>query len=175
MSSFRGIVIPVLVLVLFVAGAFGAYQVADLGQKDAARDGGNLVENETHVQQVGMWQLVDRSTEEFTAGFNDSVTVYNDTSTELAEGDDYEWNASDGAIFFYDTTSTSDGTQFTITYTYFQNTEGVKDLSGPLDVITRGVGQMGYFGAGIALIVFLLAFATIIGKRLGDDTPTSNR
>lgn len=175
MPTFRKIVIPVFVFVIFVGGGFAAYQVADLGQKSAARDDGQTAVNETHIQQVGMYQFVDQSTEEFTAGFNDSVTVYNSSDTELVEGEDYEWNSTEGSIFFYDTANTDDGSAFNITYTYYKNTERVRELSGPLGVITGGLGQVAYFAAGLALVVLILAFGALVGSYLGDDGPQTNR
>lgn len=176
MVTFRQLVIPVLVMVIFVGGGLVAYQVADLGQKAAARDDGTTVTNESHIQQVGMWQFTSNSTNRFTAGFSSNVTVYNNSSTELVEGQDYEWNATDGSIFFYNTASTNDGDPFTITYTYFQNTEGVRELSGPIRVITEGVGSISYLAAGLALVVFVLGFGAFLAKYLGSrGGPRTNR
>lgn len=172
--DFSRLVVPVFVFVIFVGGAFAAYQVADLGQDDAAK---NLktVENESISQQVGIWQLVSKSTDRYTAGFNDTVTVYNSSDVELEEGTDYEWNETDGAIYFYDTASTTDGNSANITYDYYENTEEVKEISGPIGVLTRGVGQMGYFAGGIALVIFLLALGGLLAKKFTDDGPRSNR
>lgn len=176
MVTFRSLIIPVLVLVIFAGGGFAAYQVADFGQKSAARGAGTTVTNESHVQQVGIWQFTDNSTNEFTAGFNDSVTVYNNSSVQLTEGEDYKWNATDGSIFLYDTASTTDGEPFTITYTYYQNTEEVQELSGPLSVITGGLGQVAYLAAGLALVVFILGFGAFVAKYLGSrGGPRTNR
>lgn len=173
MPTFRRFVIPVLVLVIVVGGAFAAYQVADSARDSAAQEA-DTVTNETLVQQVGTWQLVSKSTDEFTAGFNDSVTVYNNSSVELTEGTDYEWNETDGAIKFLDTDSTSDGDPANITYTYFENTQEVKRVAGPLDVIVTGLGKFGYAGGAIALVVFLLAVAAFVAKSWAKG-PKTNR
>lgn len=175
MPSFRALVIPVVIMVVFVAGAFTAYQVADIGQKDAARDQGTLVENETHVQRIGFWQLTDNSTNTFFAGANDTVTVYNNSSAVLDRGDDFEWNKTEGAIYFYDTASTNDGDPYNITYTYFTNTKDVQQVSGPLSVVTRGMGYMAYLVAGIAMVVFLLGIVYIVKSFLDNSTPTTRR
>lgn len=167
MPSFRKIVIPVLVFVLFVGGAFAAYQIADFGQGAAAQDDGQTVTNESHMQQVGMWQFVDRGTNEYTTGFNDSVTVYNSSDVELTEGTDYRWNETEGTIFFENTPNTTDNAQFNITYTYFSNPPETRELDRVLDTITGGLGQMGYFAGGIALVVFLLAFGGFVAKYVG--------
>lgn len=176
MASFKRLVVPVLLFVVIVGGGFTAYYVADLGQGAAAQGDGQTIANETHIQQVDMWQLVDRSTNEYTTGFNDTVVVRNNSSHVLTAGEDYRWNDTEGTIFFEDTASTNDGEPYNITYTYFANTEEVRQLDGPLDVITRGLGLSAYLVGGIALVVFLLALAGLIGKYLGGrGGPRSNR
>lgn len=172
--GFTKLVVPVMVFVVFVGGAFAAYQVADNAQDQAARSS-ETVTNETLTQQVGNWQLVSKSTDEFTAGFNDTVTVYNETGTQLEAGTDYEWNSTDGAILYKDTASTQDGNSSTITYDYEENTAVVKDLSGPLGAITTAVGESGYLVGGLGLVVFLLATAGIMAKVVGESGPRTNR
>ena len=175
MPTFRGIVVPVLVLVLFVGGAFTVYQVSEFGQQSAARGDGQTVTNETHIQQVGLYQLVDKATATYTTGFNESVTVYNSSDVQLTEGTDYEWNETEGTILFYSTANTQDGASYNITYTYFENTGDVKTLAGPLEVLTIAIGNLGYLAAGLALVSLLIGFAIAIAKFVGDSGPTTNR
>lgn len=172
--DFTDLVIPVMVFVIFVGGAFTAYQVADGAQNQAAQVNATVT-NETLTQQVGNWQLVSKSTEEFTAGFNDTVTVYNQSGVELTEGTDYEWNSTDGAIKYLDTANTQDGNSSNITYTYFENTEAVKDLSGPVGVITTAVGKSAYLVGGLGLVVLLLAVVGLVAKVFGESGPQTNR
>lgn len=165
-------------LVIFVGAGIAVYQVADLGQKAAARDAGTDVTNESHIQQVGVWQLTSNSTNQFTAGFDDEITVWNNSTprSKLVEGEDYEWNKSDGALFLKNSPNTTDGQQYLISYTFYTNTDEVQDVAGPLDVLTRGVGNIGYLGAGIALVVFLLGFAWVVSNAISNRSgPRSNR
>lgn len=153
--------IAVMLFVITVAVGFAAYQMADSAQDQAASTE-QEVTNETLVQRYGVWQLVDKATGEYTAGFNNTVTVYNNSSAELVAGTDYEWNATDGTITFYDTASTNDGEQATITYQYEENTDAVKDLSGPLGPVVFGLGQLPKMAAGLGFFVMLIALAAVI-------------
>lgn len=173
---FRRLVVPVIVAVLVVGGAFTAYQVSDYAQGSAAeQDGYTTVENETVMQQVDMWQFVNATQRQYTTGFNDSVTVYNNSSVELQEGTDYEWNETDGTIYFYDTASTEDNAPANVTYEYSQNTQAVKELGGPVTVLTEAVGRYGFLGAAGALVVFLIAFGAIAARAFADSGPSTNR
>lgn len=160
---FRTLVIAVAVFVLFVGGGFTAYQVASQSQDAAARTN-VTVENETLVQQVDVWQLVDKAQSEFTLSFNSTVTVYNESDTELTEGTDYDWNATDGTIQFLSSANTTDGNNATITYEVTENTEAVQDINGPVDTIVAALGSNGIYIAGFAFVVLFLAFAGIVGK-----------
>lgn len=170
----RRLVVPVIVLALVVGAAFAMYQVANAAQNDADRQLETQV-NESLTQQVGNWQRVNKSVAEFTTGFNNSTTVYNESDHELTRGEDYKWNNSDGAIKFLDTQSTSDGNNATITYDYYRNTEDVQTLAGPLQTVARAVGEVGFLGAGLALVVFLLAFAGVMAKSFADSGPRTRR
>lgn len=176
MVTFRSLVVPIMVFVIFVGGAFAAYQVADFGQMGAAHGPGTTVTNESHVQQVGIWQYTDNTTYQYTTGFGDSPTVYNNSSVRMVEGTDYEWNATDGGIYLYNTANTTDGAPFTITYTYYQNTEDVKHLNGPLSAITSALGNLTIFAAGLGLVVFIFGFGVFVAKYLNSrGGPKTNR
>ena len=172
--SFKKFVVPVLLFAVVAAGAFTAYQVSDLGQADAAREQVN-VSNESISQQTGIWQLTDNATNTYTTGFQDEVSVYNNTGDELVRGTDYEWNASDGSILFYSTANTTDGASATISYTYGQNTQAVQEVSGPLSGITEGIGLSPILAGGIALVIFLIAVGGFMAKRFADSGPSTNR
>lgn len=172
--EFKSVIVATLLLVIFVGGSFAAYQIASTGQ-DAAAQQPKTITNETLVQQVDTWQLVSKSTQEFTAGFKQNVTVYNATGTKLTEGTDYQWNSTDGAISFEDTPSTNDGANANITYTYYENTESVKTISGPLGVITTTLGRSGYIVGALGLVVILLTVGGILAKSFADSGPKSNR
>lgn len=173
---FRRLVIPVLVFVILVGAAFTAFQVSDYAQGSAAENPDAItVDNETILQQVEMWQFVQASQEPYTTGFDENVTVYNHNDDELEEGVDYEWNATHGSIYFYDTADTSDNDPANVTYDYYENTEDVKTLGQPLQVITSFLGYSGYIGAAIGLVIMLLAFAGLVARNFADSGPGTNR
>jgi len=173
--EFQRMVIAVAVFVMFVGGAFTAYQVADLGQKNAPSDARNVT-NETIPQEYDAYQFVDKALLEYTAGFNDSVTVYNSSDVELEQGTDYEWNDTDGTIRFLNTPKTDESNPATITYQYQWNTQRVREVSGPLSVVTDAIGKMGLFAGGLSLVVFLVVTGGFVAKRIGgSNVPARNR
>ena len=54
-------------------------------------------------------------------GYSENVTVVVDGTT-LTEGQDYDWNPGTGAVTWYNTTDTTDGSTAHITYTAYQRT-----------------------------------------------------
>lgn len=170
----RRLVVPVIVLALVVGAAFSMYQVANAAQNDADRQLETQV-NESLTQEIGVWQRTNKSVADFTTGFNNTTTVYNETNHTLTRGEDYKWNNSDGAIKFLDTQSTNDGNNATITYEYYRNTEDVRLLAGPLKTVAAAVGQLGFLGAGLALVVFLIALAGVMAKTFADSGPQTRR
>jgi len=176
MVTFRSFIVPIMVFVIFAVGGLAAYQVADFGQQSAAHGPGTTATNESHIQQVGIWQYTDNATNQYVTGFNDSPTVYNNSSARLVEGTDYKWNASGGALFIYSTPNTTNGNPFTITYTYYQNTQDVKRLNGPLSTITKALGNLPILAAGLGLVVLIIGFGTFVAKYLGSRSgPRTNR
>jgi hypothetical protein len=171
----RTIVVAAAVFVIFAAAAFAGFQIATAGQNDAATVDRKAV-NESLTQQVGIYQLVDAAEDEYTAGFNDTVTVYNSSDVELTEGTDYEWNSTDGTILFTNTASTSDGAAANITYQYQENTEAVKTLDGPVGAVVSAVGELPLLAAGLGLSSILIGLAVFVGRRLtGTNAMESNR
>jgi len=160
---FRTLVLAIVVFVAFVGAGFAAYQVASQSQ-DAAAVTNTTVENESLVQQVGIWQLTDKAESEFTQSFSNHTTVYNNSSAELVRGTDYEWNATDGTIKFLSSPNTTDGENATITYEVTENTEAVQNTDGVIDSILTITGNPGIIAAGFGFVVLLLAFAGILGK-----------
>jgi hypothetical protein len=173
--EFQRMVIAVAVFVMFVGGAFTAYQVADLGQKNAPSDARNVT-NETIPQEYDAYQFVDKALLEYTAGFNDNVTVYNSSDVELEQGTDYEWNDTDGTIHFLNTPKTDESATANVTYTYQWNTQRVREVSTPINTIVQAVGRTGLLAGGLALVVFLIAFAGFAASKFNQSSlPKSNR
>lgn len=176
MATFRSIVVAAAILVVFAAGAFTAFQVADVGQSDAP-DVPRTATNESIVVEYDTYQYVDNATAEFTTGFNNSsIHVYNNDGAELTRGTDYEWNNSDGSVLFLNTTATTEGDGASITYEYFKNTEAVQEVSGPLTATVEAIGWVGVAASGLALVVLLLAFGGFVASRIGSSgAPRSRR
>lgn len=176
MTEFRRIAIAAAVLTIFAAGGLTAYQVADIGQKNAAAQN-ETATNESLVVEYDAWQYVDAGTAQYTTGFyNNSITVYNRTNATLTRGEDYKWNNSDGTILYLNTSDTEEGNTSYVSYKYTANTEAVKKVSGPLSATVRAIGWVGVLAAGISLVVLLLAFGGLIVSKIGTaNTPRSNR
>jgi len=164
------------VLTVFAVGGLAAFQIADIGQRQAPDEPAEQT-NETVVVEYDTYQYVDRATAEFTTGFdNSSVVARNSTNATLTRGVDYKWNNTDGTILFLNTTNTTEGNTSYLSYDYRVNTQAVKDASGPLTAIVEAVGWIGVFAAGLALVVLLLAFGGIVANRVGSGgPPTRNR
>lgn len=172
--QFRRYVVAVAIFVLFVGGAFTIYAAADAAEDSAAQEPDEVV-NESINQQVDIWQFVDKATVDSTAGFNESVTVYNSSGTELTKGDDYLWNASSGTINYQNTASVTDGATGNITYTYFENTEDVKALDSVIDPLVTFVGNAPILLAGFGFIIVFLVIAGIVNKYVFRDDMKTNR
>jgi len=174
MALVRRFVIAVSVFAIFVAGAFTVFYVADIAQNDAPAEPQNVT-NESIVQETNAYQFVDNATEEFTAGFNDSVTVYNNSSVELTEGDDYEWNSTDGTIKFLNSPKTQDGEPANISYTYFENTQQVKEVSGPITIIVDAIGRTAFMAGALGLVAVLLLFGGFVAQRFTGTSRTGKQ
>lgn len=172
--GFKRFVVPFVLLVIFAAGGVVVYQAADYAMDDADRVE-KTVENETLVQETAAYQYVNKSLETFTAGFNDSVRVWNASDVELTDGTDYDWNETDGTIRFYDTARTNDGSTANITYDYLENTQDVKTLWGPVSGIVAAVGETPLFVAGLGLVVLLIVVAGFFAKKMTGGGPRTNR
>lgn len=172
--AFRRFVIPIVLFVLVAGIAIGTLTIADAASDEAARTAENVT-NETINQQVDVWQYVNRSLDDSTAGFNESITAYNNTGVELTKGTDYQWNATDGTIKYENTPRVNDNTNGNVSYTYFENTQNVNALSAIIDPLVLFVSQTPLLIGGLALGVILLAAAGILSKYVGDSGPKTNR
>lgn len=106
----------------------------------------HTVTNETLTQDVGNWTPVD---EQDAIEYQDNETVYNATDTQLVDGTDYEWNTTNGSVYWYDTASTTDGADATISYTYLEPSESTNAVASLLSLGGRALMLVALFvGAG---------------------------
>lgn len=173
--EFQRVIIAVAVFAIFAVGAFTAFQVADISQKNAPANDQNVT-NESIPQEYDAYQFVDKALLEYTAGFGANVTVYNNSSVELTEGEDYQWNETDGTIKFENTAATNESNPANISYTYYRNTQSVREIGGILGPMVDAVGKLPLFAAGLSLSVLLIVMGGFIAKRIGgNDLPARNR
>lgn len=164
--AYRKLVIAVLLFVAVAGIAFGTLQIADSARGQADYTVQNVT-NESIVQETGIWQYVNEALNDDTAGFRADVTVYNSSDVELTEGTDYEWNATDGTITYFNTASVNDGATGNISYTYLENTRAVSVLSRVIDPVATFVSQAPLMVGGLGLGILLLAAAVIVTKYVG--------
>lgn len=132
-SKFGALVI--LVIVGFIVGVFPA-TLADGATTTTVTDESITVDyqNTTSVAEDGV-------------SYNQTVTITVDGTT-LTDGTDYDWNATTGAVTWYNTSATSDGETALIDYGVEQVTESSRQLA---DITT------------ILLVVLALIFTLIMG------------
>jgi hypothetical protein len=120
----------ILVAVLGIVWAVGA-------QYQAAPETTTNVTNEDVVADIGNWTAVDAP--DHARSFGDDEVITNSNGTQLQEGTDYDWNASTGEVYWYDTSSVDDGETMQADYSYTSKTEEARTarnvLSVPIEVI----------------------------------------
>lgn len=113
------------------------------------------VENETILVDYDDPQQVDAADDAFE--FDDNVTVTNSTGATLEGGTDYEWNASNGKVAWYNTSSTTEGENASISYGYLEHSQTsqniaaiLRPLSAPLGplILVIAVGSAVYYAFG---------------------------
>ena len=153
MKQLRAFVTGVLLFAVVLVGVLGiAWAVG--AQYQAAPETTHNVTDETVVADVGNWTAVDAPS--YAQSFDDNETITNASGTQLTEGSDYEWNASAGEIYWYDTSSVADGEEMLVDYAYSAKTEEARTarrvLSVPIEIILP---------AGV-LIVLAMAIAGLV-------------
>ena len=132
----------VLVIAVLATGA---------AQSDATRD--FSVTNESVTVDFSNATPVDST--DVAVSFNDSVTVYNSSDTELTNGTDYEWHPGNGSVSWFDTPNLVDGETATISYTHQAPSEGSRELGGVLSTAFRGGALLLLLFAGLAVLDWL--------------------
>lgn len=111
------------------------------------------VENETLTQDIGNWTATDSTTRTGVTGWYDNESVYASDGSQLTEGTDYEWSTMNGSVYWYNTSSTTDGGSANVSYAYDRRPDQATTMIGPLAVL---IDMSGVFPLVIiAGVVFL--------------------
>lgn len=146
--------------VLLIVGLFVVSQV--FGAMPASET--RTVENETITIDVGNSTQVEQSHGEH---YYDNETVWNSTGSELTEGTDYEWHTDNASVQWFDTSSTNDGSDGNITYSFDQRPQMARDV---LPTISDSFS----LGA-VALIVLIAAVILAHVARFNDGSGGRSR
>lgn len=124
----RPIVSGAFVIALLLLVGIGVAWSAGAAYQDTPEEV-HTTENETIVVDYQNKTAVDAP--DYALTFYDNESVYNSSGAELVEGTDYTWNTSTGEVTWKNTSSTSDGENATITYSYdakIANARAMRDV-----------------------------------------------
>jgi hypothetical protein len=161
-----------LAFVVITVGAFIVLQIGGAGLSEAGT-ADETVQNESIIINYSQPTSVSTANDRYTQGYNDTVTVYNSSGTELTAGTDYDWNASAGAVTWYNTSQTTEGNTAEITYQYSQNVESVRASEPGIRTVIEAVGGPIVFIPMITFVGLLFLWAatvvwkTLFGRRRG--------
>lgn len=135
MKQLRAFVTGVLLFAVVLVGVMGiAWAVG--AQYESAPETTTNVTDESIVADVGNWTALDAP--DYAQDHYDE-TITNSSGATLTNGTDYDWNASTGEIYWYDTSSVDDGETMQVDYTYSAKTEQArtarKVLAIPIEII----------------------------------------
>lgn len=86
----------------------------------------------------------------------DNETVYNSSGAELTEGTDYEWYPDNQSLRFYSTTSTTEGNEANVTYSFDAKPGMARSAIGPISS-SFALGAVAVIVAVAALILALVS------------------
>jgi hypothetical protein len=165
----RPLISGALVVSLLLAATIG-FAWAIGAEYDDAPEANHTVTNEQLTADVGNYTRVDAP--DHALSFYDNETVTNSSGGTLQEGSDYEWNASDRTIYFYNSsTHVSDGEQVEIDYAYTSKIETARGLKTILGIPIRYVYP---FGILVALAVSIGGVAVALVKWFSPGSGSSS-
>lgn len=141
---------------MLVFGIFAIIAVASAGWAGTPEHV-ESVQNESITMDVGSYHSVDEANRTAFVSAFDNETVRSGNNT-LAEGQDYQWNASDGTIKFLNSTDTSDGQSAEIDYAFEAKSEDAAKWHGPPSALIS-VLPVFALAAVVVLIAGLLYWA----------------
>lgn len=120
------------------------------------------VENETLTQDVGNWTATDSTRRTGVTGWYDNESVRNSTGGALQEGVDYEWSTTNGSVYWYNTSDTTDGGGADVSYAYDSRPAQANTMIGPLATLIDM--------SGIFPLVIVAGVAFLALKQLASTT-----
>lgn len=154
-------VVAALMLGLFFIFGIGSAAWADVPRQEYSET------NETMTVEYGVWKPVDPAETNRLQSAQDNEAVR--SGNTLTEGTDYEWNASDGTIRFYNTAETSEGDTAYLDYTYTGTTATAARWAQPIFAVI-GVLPIFAFGAAVLFVGGLLLWGVLWVKK---QSPTA--
>ncbi|MFW5918486.1 MAG: hypothetical protein ACOCR0_03280 [Haloferacaceae archaeon] len=150
MSKTFNIVATALFLVLLLVGANAAY--ADSGQTQE-------IDNESISVDYSEDVVVDEDGHDY----GDDEVVRNSNDTVLEEGTDYDWDADNGTVEWFNTSDTSDGETASISYSVEQRSQAT-ELSAAVIQPLGSIVWVALFGG---VLFGVLRIATLNGGKGG--------
>lgn len=150
MKELRALAYGALVFAVVIAAVLGILWAVGAEYQDAPEADYSQTD-EAITADVGNWTPVDAPDD--ARSFYDDETVTNSSGATLSEGTDYEWNTSTGELYWYDTSSVSDGEQMAVDYNYSAPTQTARNLKTVLDVPLTIVFPI----AGLIVVAFTVA------------------
>jgi len=122
---------------MFNVAVIGLFLLLLVGANAAYSDSGaqSTVENESITVDYSQSVAVDEDADEY----GDDPTVRNSNGTILTAGTDYEWDATNGSVTWYNTSETTDGETAAITYETTDRSEATKASKNILTVLGGGI------------------------------------
>lgn len=150
--KYRSIVAAVAAFAVFLFALVGVFIVIDASYADSERDW-DASESITDIQSNTTYQT---SPAHPASSFGDDEIVTNGSGTQLAAGNDYTWNMSNGELTWLNSSTVEDSTNATLEYGYRGHMEAAKDVH---DVHTSITPLLPWLLLVLAAFVVLVLFA----------------
>lgn len=140
MKQLRAFVTGLLIFAVVLVAALGIMWAVG-AEYDRAPETTTTINNETVIVDEGNWTDVGP---DYALYFYDNETVRDSSGNTMTEGEDYEFNTTNGSVYWYESTLLgNDGEEATITHSYRSKTQEVRQLMTVLSVPIRYVLPVG--------------------------------
>jgi len=154
----RPLVTGAIVVALLLTATLGIAWAVGAEYEDAPEEDHEVLD-ETQSADIGNWTRVDAP--HFAISFYENETIVNSEGVTLSEGSDYDFNSSDGTVYYYNTTDVSDGENMSIDYYYRARIEQARNIKSILGIGARLVLPATIL---VAVAVSIAGFAVVLVK-----------